>query len=230
MNIAKVAHASDWHGEWRQLPVADLYVFTGDMLRNFPSIAWDGSHPRRVIDHDKESKMQTRWLLEEERKGGLRRWLGNPSAPVITVRGNHDFADIGPFFGGDFWEVDLDPSRTHEWRGLKVGGCRGINFLCGEWADEIQVEAWGDHASQIPADLDILVTHAPPYMVQDYEGDHYGVRALRGYVDRRVYSDDGRPLVHMFGHVHAARGTRIEGNITFSNAAQGMNVLKFEVP
>lgn len=219
----KICHGSDWHGVWRRAPIADMYVFTGDMLKNYPLFKWQNSSLHRHIDPDVEAKMQKQWLEDERSKGGLRRWLENPGAQVVIVRGNHDFVDIGPYFEGDVWEVDEDPSRVLEWRGLRIGGVRGINYIEGEWSDEIPVFEWPARMDVVPLNLDVLVTHAPPQMILDYEGDHYGVKAIRSYVDRRSYDD--RPLLHMFGHVHAANGTRTEGHLRFSNAALGQRVI-----
>ena|ERR1700722_6609222 len=74
--------------------------------------------------------------------------------------------------------------------------------------------AW--HWSAIPNDLDILVTHGPPYRVLDCppgETHHGGDPELRAAVIRK------RPRLHVFGHVHSAYGMRPTRRTLFVNAA-----------
>eukprot|EP00455_Lapot_gusevi_P056143 TRINITY_DN9257_c0_g1_i12.p1 TRINITY_DN9257_c0_g1~~TRINITY_DN9257_c0_g1_i12.p1 ORF type:complete len:255 (+),score=50.25 TRINITY_DN9257_c0_g1_i12:70-765(+) len=53
----------------------------------------------------------------------------------------------------------------------------------------------------IPNDVDILITHGPPYGVRDGEHNaHIGCASLLDTVHRV------RPKVHLFGHVHPERG------------------------
>lgn len=246
----RIVHASDWHGNWRQLPEAELYVFTGDMLPNFclhtfqtdrwkrdSLVEWDpnghlvglpkqespgGLYVGRRTDPAREVELQGRWLDQHLEKGGLRRFLGTPGAHVVIVRGNHDFVDIGRYFGGDddpdVWEVTEDQSRTTEVEGLRIGGVRGINYICGEWSDETHPPDFFTRMEGVPTDLDVLLTHAPPQHILDLEGEHYGVAAIGSWVAQRMF-ERGPLRFHFFGHVHAAHGVRLEGEILFSNAA-----------
>ena len=65
-------------------------------------------------------------------------------------------------------------------KGLRVYGC-----------------AW-DKYKNIPAGLDILVTHSPPAGIMDitYSGKSIGSPELRAAVD------EVRPRIHIFGHNH----------------------------
>lgn len=72
------------------------------------------------------------------------------------------------------------------------------------------------HWAAIPHNLDILITHGPPYGVLDCapgEELHAGDRELRRAVIRK------RPRLHVFGHVHSGYGTRPTRHTLFVNAA-----------
>lgn len=263
----RICHFSDWHGKYNMLPKADLYICTGDMMPNFPLIkyevdkwrrdgivTWDpnahllggdsepepnGTYCGRRVDPIREAGMQGGWLSLENRKGGLRRWFANPSAPVVIVRGNHCFTDLSEGFqGGPVWEVSSDPTRTTEILGLKFGGCRGINYIIGEWSDELldlgqtgpqrtpsfnkispPAGSWENVISHLPSDIDVLVTHAPPKGILDVDGVSYGSKAIRRYIDQQLYDENRRLRAHFFGHIHGNHGSKNDGGILFSNAA-----------
>ena len=63
---------------------------------------------------------------------------------------------------------------------------------------------------QMPYDLDILVTHVPPRGILD---ENRGCPQLLEKVNRI------RPYLHLFGHIHEARGIYEGGGTRFCNAA-----------
>lgn len=228
-----ICHFSDWHGQWIPLPKADLYICTGDMLKNYPkmkkveginSFGQFGEYYSREIIPSREEKNQQGWLDKQLKRGGLRRFLGNTDAPIVVVRGNHDFVDLAQGFGGEVFEINNDCTRVVEFLNLRIGGVRGINYIIGEWADELDAPTWEEHAKDLPMDLDVLVTHAPPFGVLDAG---YGVDMFRRYVGRRYYTDNELPL-HCFGHVHEHQGIRDHGTI-YSNAATTYNLFSFDI-
>lgn len=230
----RIVHFSDWHGNWRQLPKADLYICTGDMLDNYPEIHEDDiptkvrvdwsafATIKRKIVPEVEVKNQTIWLEQEE---PLRRWLPEETkdSPVVLVRGNHCFVDYGKYFGGEYFEISEDAARVFEFKGLRIGGVRGIPYIAGEWSDEIHYWDMHNRITQLPQDLDVLVTHTPPHGILDkYFGgfDGIGCKAVRAYINQQMYSD-GRLKLHLFGHSHREGGQIEEhGNIKFVNAAK----------
>lgn len=253
----KIVHFSDWHGDAMPLPHADLYVCTGDMLPNFRifvfevhgvgNVEWEQNmdllgfpargkpqaglllekHPPHA---DREVELQTRYLALQGRGYG-RRWLGNPAAPVICCRGNHDFVDLAPMFeGGPMFEISCDPTRTTlvEERGLRlsIGGVRGVKLHVNQWSDVLTDEEFSDRVRGLPGDLDVLVTHSPPYGILDQvpAGDRLGSPALQTYVARH---DPSLPPLraHLFGHIHESCGREMRGGTWFSNAALGWQVI-----
>lgn len=73
------------------------------------------------------------------------------------------------------------------------------------------------HWSTIPSDVDVLVTHVPPFGIGDRAFDGTPL----GCVDLREAVLEKAPKIHVFGHIHEAHGAfREEGHRTaFYNAA-----------
>lgn len=69
--------------------------------------------------------------------------------------------------------------------------------------------------SLIPENLDILITHGPPFEVLDQNelGTHCGCKDLL----RRVH--EVKPRIHVFGHIHEGYGTREINGIQFYNVS-----------
>lgn len=143
----------------------------------------------------------------------------------ILIGGNHDF----------FLEHhsvafrQMLPSNIHylEGEGITI---EGIKF----WGSPItpyfmdyafnrqrgeEIKAYWD---KIPADVDVLITHGPPYGILDKTlfQMHVGCEELRNAVQERI-----QPKIHAFGHIHEAYGQVKEGNTLFINAS----ALKFKV-
>ena len=64
-------------------------------------------------------------------------------------------------------------------------------------------------------DTDIVVTHGPPYGIQDLTvtNIHSGCKPLLEKVMKV------RPQLHVFGHIHEAYGITKQDGITFQNAS-----------
>ncbi|CCD65658.1 UPF0046 protein C25E10.12 [Caenorhabditis elegans] len=74
--------------------------------------------------------------------------------------------------------------------------------------------------NQIPAKIDVLMTHTPPLGHGDFnawdkmDGILCGCAELLNTVEQRV-----KPKYHVFGHVHQKHGVTTNGETTFINAA-----------
>jgi len=221
-----ICHFSDFHGEWYLLPEADVYICTGDMLDNYPTKNFGG------IDRNREIFLQAKAL----RKIDGRQYLGNPKAPVVICRGNHDFVSLARLFdGGDTYEMG-DEATLYTINGVHFGGVRGINAIGNDntWADELDFTSWVERTQKLAVNIDILVTHAPPYGILDgaYGGDLCGSTALHGYLQRRMYTGKTNVRLHCFGHIHEAFGQMTNGGgglnkVHFSNAARGHALFEF---
>ena len=236
----KIVHLSDWHGKYYPVPEADLYICTGDMLKNYPKIVKGYienferfglfQNESEEIIPAREIKNQTGHIAKMKRKGSLRKFLGNKEAQVIVVPGNHDFVYLKDLFGEPCFEITEDSTRSFEFRGLKIGGFRGITKIIGEWNDELDDATLQDRVEAIPADLDIIVSHAPPWGIMDeYYNNPYGVKALAALVQRRSYTVD-KPSYYFFGHCHhrSPQMAWLSEKIFCSNAATGHNIIELE--
>jgi len=170
-----------------------------------------------MIDAEREGQAQAEWI----RTHPLTPFLANPSAPVVVVRGNHDYTDLAPYFPGmDVTELH-EPGDVVERCGLKIGGCRGIQMIdksergSAFWQDEYRLSELDDRMRALPAGLDVVLTHCPPNGIMDYVGggEYVGSPALTSYLRRE------EPRLACFGHIHEQHGIEVHGATTCSNAA-----------
>lgn len=126
------------------------------------------------------------------------------SLPVrykIFVPGNHDL----PF--------ELEPEEAKmlvpdnvillENSGVII---EGIHFY------SLPVRPWLFSPLPLPEDVDVLITHGPPYGILD---ENIGCRILRELVEI------AKPKVHLFGHIHSQGGKSIKvGSTVFYNISE----------
>jgi Icc-related predicted phosphoesterase len=68
----------------------------------------------------------------------------------------------------------------------------------------------------ITPDVDILITHGPPFGHLDYVAyskQNVGCELLRDRIDLI------KPKIHVFGHIHSGYGYKFDGTTHFFNAA-----------
>lgn len=236
----RIVHASDWHWKFQELPEADLYVFTGDMMDNYPQrekprdrLRLDGSYGWR-IDPEHERIRQTEDAKHFARAGGFRPYLKSPDSPILAVRGNHDFVDIAILFDGCNLVHEFKDNELVEVLGKRCSGHRGIPRIFGSWNDEVQRPDLMDRVRAIPDGIDLLMTHYPPALVLDseitgfgrnYRVESYGLEGMLNPVLNKV----NRGGAHCFGHIHGSGGKlehvkEEEVEMLFSNAATTFNV------
>ena len=85
-------------------------------------------------------------------------------------------------------------------------------------------EAW----EGVPTDIDILITHAPPYKILDKAiknngYDHVGVKAIAKYLEKT------KAKIHVFGHIHEAKGKEERNGIRFYNVAETMEEINLKL-
>lgn len=145
-------------------------------------------------------------------------WFGlRPHPEKIVIGGNHDQ-----------W-IEEHPEQTREILPdatyLQDGSRRvqGLTVWGSPWTPRFfdwsfmlpRGEPLAAKWAQIPEDVDILVTHGPPRGILDetHTGIHAGCDDLR----ERVFELE--PALHVFGHIHEARGRIERGETTFINAS-----------
>jgi hypothetical protein len=154
----------------------------------------------------------------------------------VCIAGNHDVSLHDEYYlGRGKWRKfqprgPLDPSECraalrrhsvyledeeHAAMGLRIYGSPWtIEFF--DWAFNLPENRIEKVWERIPAGIDVLVTHGPPYGRCDFtnKGQHAGCRHLLNHVQGRV-----RPLLHVFGHIHEGYGASWDGQTLFVNAS-----------
>jgi Icc-related predicted phosphoesterase len=195
----RVAVVADLHGQLPAVPACDLLVLGGDLTP--------------LGDHAVEA--QAAFL-----DGPLRAWLEGCGAPeVVAVAGNHDFVfERAPkLVPADLpWTYLQDAGATVA--GLRVWGSPWTPWFY-DWAFNAPREGGeaflAERFAGCPAGVDVLVVHGPPAGFGDRTtgGLDVGSAAQLELVDRVA------PRLHVFGHIHEARGAWRRGPTALVNAA-----------
>lgn len=154
-------------------------------------------------------------------------WFGQQDfTHKVFVPGNHDFLfqDNEAEGRGNLRKgcPDVHYLRSShvelEVRGqkIKIWGSPYTPFFC-NWAFNIHTYTDGlkNEWAKIPKGTDIIVTHGPPYGINDTctHGERVGCRELKKACERT------RPLVHIGGHIHEGWGWQEWKDILFVNPA-----------
>ena len=121
-----------------------------------------------------------------------------PYRHKIFVTGNHDLC---------LWDAeDIEdlPEDVHflQDRGIVIDGVSFYGL------------AFNHPESNIPDNIDVLVTHEPPMDILDKTGDkQWG----NFFLWKRIM--ETKPEYHLFGHAHSAQGVLKKDGIVFSNAS-----------
>ena len=136
----------------------------------------------------------------------------------ICIAGNHDWI----FEKNPVLAKTLVPDNVHYLEdseviidGIKFYGSPVQKYFC-NWAFNRHESKLQEHWEAIPTDTDVLITHSPPYGVQDNVpgSGNQGSPSLFMEVVERI-----KPLISCFGHIHEGYGMRIIENTKFINAS-----------
>jgi Icc-related predicted phosphoesterase len=184
----KFLHLSDTHNHHRfltNLPAADLIIHAGDV-----SMAGNGSEVMDFID-----------------------WFGSLDYKYkIFIAGNHDDC-----LDGEAREriQKFLPANMHYLynSGVEIENIRfwGIPFFM---SGKLELEHYYRALESIPCDIDVLITHRPPFGILDTSHNiTYGCPDLLQTVLKI------KPKFHLFGHIHGAYGMEKSKTTTFVNGA-----------
>jgi predicted phosphohydrolase len=183
---------SDTHGHHRSLtlPVGDVLIHAGDLTAR--------GEVEEVVDF-------LDWLA------------GLDYRYKIIIGGNHDFfLDRQPAAFQNMLPPDITylNHEGYDIGHLRLWGAPASPDLPG-WAFGKSRDAMQDYWKQLPANIDILITHTPPSGILDRSssGHSLGCTALLQKIREIV------PRYHLFGHIHASYGTLRTGETTFINAS-----------
>lgn len=199
--MIKILHISDLHNHHPEgLPKANLLIISGDY--GFKS----KRAPLAVVA--KEFKVFNNYLKSIRHKYD----------EIIYVPGNHDtLFELDEEYGKEIMTQALVLiNESFSYKGLKIYGSPVTPSFC-NWAFNVDRgedirKVW----DRIPLDTDVLITHGPPYGILDVvEGDSEPL----GCEELRIAVERVKPQLHLFGHIHSARGVAKIGDTTFSNAS-----------
>lgn len=194
---------SDTHGFHRGwtlydlLPEGDVFIHAGDYSRDYGS--WT------------DTVRFAQWMSEL------------PYQHKVLCPGNHDVGiaekqreAVELFSEHGIHLLGVPHSNLVELDGVTFGGgpWMPVSGWTPPWgfetAEDVREEIW----EQVPH-VNVLVTHTPPMGILDQtsQGKHLGCPVLRKHLFGRI-----RPHLHIFGHVHEQRGTRVEAGTVFMNA------------
>jgi Icc-related predicted phosphoesterase len=142
-----------------------------------------------------------------------------PHAHKIVIAGNHDWCferqpeEARRILRSATYLQDETTSAC----GLQIFGSPWQPWFM-SWAFNLERgAALADKWAAIPDDTDVVVTHGPPAGILDetFDGDHAGCADLFARITQV------RPRLHVFGHIHEARGRLEKDGTTFVNASAG---------
>lgn len=217
---------SDLHGSLPQIPSRfrnseTIIVIAGDLCNNYEinftpciksgpmiyEVTWRAPWNFRKIDTVNETKMQDEWI-EKILMPHLEKNKIDPKN-VIALRGNHDWCHLTKFFPNSL----EDGSKTIIVNGIKIGLLVGVLPIVGEWFGEITEYEIQERISKIDPDIDILISHCPPYGLHDkaYGEEHIGSQSLYHSIMGKSIFDSVSPYFtkitkHIFGHAHGNHG------------------------
>lgn len=137
----------------------------------------------------------------------------------VFIAGNHDF-----YF------------ESYTWYEIKKKLPENMHYLCNSCVEIEELRLWGSPVTpwffdwafnvyrgkdimrywkQIPENLDVLISHGPPYGILDAnrQGEHVGCE------DLLEISKQVNPLYHLFGHIHEGYGVEEQDGTTFINGS-----------
>lgn len=200
---------ADLHGHYPELAGGDLLIVAGDFT---------ATHTEREMFEFGE------WFIAQPYTNKIwiagnhdnYMWNGYRNGSGIEFTGSQYLCDSGTEFEYDHVEFALDSAlNLSRKKKLKIWGSPwtlafdGINPKCTAFTGNEKLLA--EKFALIPADVDILITHGPPFGVMD-SVDRFtkwgtkqisvGSRELR----HRLFSESIKPKLHVFGHIHEGHG------------------------
>lgn len=205
--MTRIGLTADLHGslpELDEMEKCDVLVIAGDIC------------PDYMGDKSRDQK-QLKWLERE-----FKEWLYTVDADeIIAIGGNHDFV---------FEKTFLTPNLPWTYLQDEMHTAHGLNFYGTPWVPRLKQWAFyatdGElraRARRIPDNVDVLITHGPPYGYGDRVtyGDHVGEPGLTDELLRI------NPLLVVTGHIHEDYGHhRGPGGIDVYNVSR--NTVRYE--
>lgn len=192
----------------------------------------------------------------EELDSFLKWFERQPAEVKIFIAGNHDIVldkKKASIKMSDF-SFYTAMNMIEQYKSIKYLNNReyvykGIKFFGSPYSPSFHREKWAFNAdrgkeiqkvwSTIPSDVNVLITHTPPYNIQDWVGEEYrenedvhvGCKDLFGVIKKRLFNLQ----LHIFGHIHSGPyGCTLQPvsntrNVLFYNASALNNEYKPQI-
>lgn len=204
LSTVTIACIADTHGavlEAKKLPKTDLLLIAGDITKR-------GCH-REFLEFAKQ----------------LPNWSGN-FGQIVYVPGKHDVAienhqekytELLQNASNNFSVLIHDDIRVF---GLHIWGTP-YSIYNPVWAFTAKNQVRKHLISQIPRDIDILLSYSPPHLIMDEEKNNSGYYYSIGCKYIRKAVEAIKPQLHVFGGSHENQGTKVinKGKTTCINAS-----------
>ncbi|GAC93453.1 hypothetical protein PHSY_001018 [Pseudozyma hubeiensis SY62] len=218
---------SDTHSQTTAIPFGDVLLHAGDLttlgqpddfsaqvewLKTLPhahKIFTCGNHDFSACTVDNFYETRGRQL------NAAYNVQDSPDDVALTRRilGSKNLADARlKYLDNEAWSFAIDRKETKHYS-WKVWGS--------PWSPEFEDWAWnykrGPQAREvhkdIPEDVDLLVTHTPPHSLggldKIHDGTPVGCEELMRKLQANKEEGGIRPKLHVFGHIHEARGVSV---------------------
>lgn len=194
----RIIAVSDLHGQFPPLPEGDILVIGGDVCPDYQILG----------DFRQGAHQQGRWLDTT-----FRAWLESLNfKAIIGICGNHDFVFERPSLVPDLPWTYLQDSEV-EVEGKKFWGTPWVPRLR-SWAFYGNERALQLRAEMIPENIDVLISHGPPYGALDRVGEQLVGDTNLNEIIKRV-----KPEVLFCGHIHEGYGHETIGSTEAYNVS-----------
>jgi Icc-related predicted phosphoesterase len=199
--MTRIVATSDLHGKLPKIPECDLLIIAGDICPDGPPL------------------IQAKWINIH-----FREWLKVvPAKEIAAIAGNHDLIfetaeNLVP--KGLRWHYLQD--SLIELFGLKIYGTPWQLPFWG--AFNLEEESLTKRYSNIPENVDIIVSHGPPFGIGDEVPQIIGPEKKlsiqhAGSISLRNRAFAIHPKLVIYGHIHCAFGLNNVDDILFANVS-----------
>lgn len=199
--MIKFVHVSDTHLREFKAPPGDILVHSGDALNS-----------------GQEFELEAFIRQLEPIKDNYKH--------IVFVPGNHDRIfekdwDYACYLLKDkIPNIHILHNNELELMGVKIYGTAD-QPLFGNWAFNRTPHELLHSYSNIPDDIDVLITHCPPKNIRDFVINNYHYNGICvGSEELTFHLPRFKKLkAHMFGHIHYSHGISLIDGVLYSNGA-----------
>lgn len=185
---------SDLHGNLPDLEGGDLLILAGDYTSNDRIPGW-----HKFFDWLDRQNYRKKVVIAGNHDNFCKNW---------AVSGTFTSDEYDQMYPGEKPTLDYLCDSGIEFEGLKIWGSPwtsrfdGINPKCCAFTGANDEEI-APKFDLIPSDVDILITHSPPFTIRDLldDGKQVGSPSLMAAHLQRL-----RPKLWVFGHIHEGYG------------------------